>query len=32
MESIGTVYHNVSDVMRQYSIEGAEKIQIVVIG
>jgi len=32
MESIGTAYHNVSDVMRQYEIEGAEKIQIVVIG
>lgn len=32
MEHIGTQYHNTTDIMRQYAIEGAEKVQIVVIG
>ena len=32
MQKIGAPYHNVSDVMRQYSFEGVDKINIVVIG
>lgn len=32
MQEVGAPYHNVTDVMRQYSFEGVDKINIVVIG
>jgi hypothetical protein len=32
MRAVGAPYHNVSDILRQYSIEGVEKVKIVVIG
>lgn len=32
MQKVGAPYHNVSDILRQYSFEGVEKLNIVVIG
>jgi hypothetical protein len=32
MKNVGGQFHNVSDIIRQYSFEGVDKINIVVIG
>ena len=32
MKAVGAPYHNVSDILRQYTIEGVEKVKVVVIG
>ena len=32
MKRVGAPYHNVSDILRQYTIEGVDKVQIVFIG
>jgi len=32
LQKHGAPYHNVSDIMRQYSFEGVEKLNLVIIG
>ena len=32
MQLVGAPYHNVSDILRQYSFEGVEKLNVVVVG